>query len=273
LETSRQTQRLSGAIAAQDLTVVFPHDNQNITAIEGLSFQIRAGEFACFLGTTGCGKSTILNVIAGFVRPTTGTVLLDEAPITQPGPERGIVFQQFALFPWRTVEGNIEFGPRMRGLPKRERKVLLDEYISLVGLSGFEKSYPSELSGGMQQRVGIARVLANDPSVLLMDEPFGSLDAQTRLMMQESLLDIWQRTKKTIVFVTHDVDEAIFLADRIYVLTARPARIKKEITVNLPRPRSFDIVTSTEYTNLKKNVLGLIREETLKAITRSNHST
>lgn len=268
MEISSQTQRLSGAIAAEDLAVIFPHDNQNITAIEGLSFKIQAGEFACFLGTTGCGKSTILNVIAGFVRPTTGTVLLDASPITQPGSDRGIVFQQFALFPWRTVEGNIEFGPRMRGISKRERKVLLDKYISLVGLTGFEKSYPSELSGGMQQRVGIARVLANDPSVLLMDEPFGSLDAQTRLMMQESLLDIWQRTKKTIVFVTHDVDEAIFLADRIYVLTARPARIKKEITINLTRPRSYNIVTSTEYTDLKRDVLELIREETLRTVKR-----
>lgn len=255
-----------GKISVRNLNVVFHTEDRKITALKELTFEIQPKELVCFLGTSGCGKSTALNVIAGFVKASSGDILLDDVPITEPGPDRGIIFQQFALFPWKTVEGNILFGSKLRGMQKQERKVLLEEYITMMGLDGFEKNYPPELSGGMQQRVAIARALANDPSILLMDEPFGSLDAQTRIMMQEVLLDIWQKTRKTIVFVTHDIDEAIFLADRIYVLTGRPGKLKKEILIKLPRPRSYEIVTSADYTEIKKEILELIHEEALKLI-------
>jgi len=254
-----------GKIIVRNLSVVFK-GNKGVHAIDQLNFDIQPGEFVCFLGTTGCGKSTILNVIAGFVHPTSGEVLLDAQPITAPSSERGIVFQQHALFPWKTVLANIEFGSKIHEKKKEERRLIAKRYMDLVGLSGFENSYPSQLSGGMQQRVGIARVLANNPTVMLMDEPFGSLDAQTRVIMQELLLDIWQKFHKTIIFVTHDVDEALFLADRILILTARPAQIKKEIKVSLPRPRTYEILTSQKYVSLKKAVMELIREESLKAL-------
>ena len=254
-----------GKITVRNLSVVFKGSN-GVCAVDKLNFDIQPGEFTCFLGTTGCGKSTILNVIAGFVHPTSGEVLLDGKPISEPSSERGIVFQQHALFPWKTVLGNVEFGSKIHEKKKEERRLIAKRYLVLVGLSGFENSYPSELSGGMQQRVGIARVLANDPTVMLMDEPFGAIDAQTRVIMQELLLDIWQKYHKTIIFVTHDVDEALFLADRILVLTARPGRIKKEIVVSLPRPRPYEILTSEKYISMRKEVMELIRVESLKAI-------
>ena len=253
-------------ITIEELTVVYTSGKKSITAVEKLDFAVAPSEFLCILGTTGCGKSTILNVIAGFVKPTSGRVIMGGLPISGPGPERGVVFQHHALFSWKTVRGNIEFGLKMKNIDMRARKMIADEYIKSVGLAGFEKSYPRELSGGMQQRVGLARALANTPGVVLMDEPFGSLDAQTRIMMQELLLGIWKHYARTIIFVTHDVDEAIFLADRIIVLTARPGRVKDEVKISLPRPRSYDIVTSEEYMNLKKKVTLLIREETIKSI-------
>jgi len=263
VQTDKQV-KAAAHIRAEHLTVSFQNKRSTITAIKDLTFEIPAGEFLCFLGTSGCGKSTILNLIAGFISPTSGHVYVNGTAISNPGPDRGIVFQEFALFPWLTAEENIAFGLRIKSLEKKHIKDVVQRYVDLVGLQGFEKSYPNTLSGGMQQRVAIARALANDPSVILMDEPFGSLDAQTRLMMQEMLLDIWQRSHKTVVFVTHDVDEAIFLADRNLILTARPGRVKKEIIVNLPRPRSYKIVTSPDYAVLKRTVLDLIRQETLK---------
>ena len=253
-----------GHIKAESLTVAFGQEGTAIVAIENLTFEIQPREFVCFLGTSGCGKSTILNSIAGFIVPTSGSLSMDGVEVSQPDPARGIVFQQYALFPWLTVAQNIEFGPRMRSLGSRARRELVQGYVEMVGLQGFERNYPDTLSGGMQQRVAIARALANDPSVLLMDEPFGSLDAQTRSMMQELLLEIWQKSHKTVVFVTHDVDEAVFLADRILILTARPGRVKKEMAIVLPRPRSYRVTSSPEYARLKGDVVELIRQETLK---------
>jgi len=254
-------------ILAKDLTVSY----RNRLAIDRISFHVAPGEFVCFLGTTGCGKSTILNAIAGFIKPTNGAIYIDNHPIDGPGPDRGFVFQQHALFSWKTVQGNVEFGLKMQGMSRNERRIVANDYIKRVGLDGFQKNYPSQLSGGMQQRVGLARVLASNPAVMLMDEPFGSLDAQTRSMMQELLLDIWEEFGKTIIFVTHDVEEAIFLADRILVLTARPGVVKEEIRISLPRPRSYETLISSEYLQIKKRVLELIRIETLKTVESSVH--
>lgn len=247
------------------VTVVF-RAREEFVAIKDLVLEASPGEFLCILGTTGCGKSTILNVVAGFVRPTVGRVLADGQEVTGPNSERGMVFQQHALFPWTTVLGNIEFGPISRGFGKKKSRAIADKLIDLVGLGDFSSAYPGELSGGMQQRVGLARALANDPALLLMDEPFGSLDAQTRTAMQELLLGIWAGTGKTVMFVTHDIDEAIFLADRIVILTARPGHMKAEISVPLPRPREYDIVTSQAYIEIKRQLLDSIREETVKAM-------
>lgn len=253
-----------GAIEVRNLTVCF-NGKRRVCALSELSFSVQPQEFLCILGTTGCGKSTILNVLAGFVKPTSGEVLLDGRPIVEPNSERGMVFQRHALFPWKTARSNVEFGLKMKGIGAAERRQIADRYLHLVGLAGFEGSYPAELSGGMEQRVGIARALANDPRVLLMDEPFGSLDAQTRIMMQEKLLSIWEQFHKTVVFVTHDIDEAVFLADRLLVLTASPGQSKKEIVISLPRPRSYRITLSPDYLKLKEVAMGLIREEALKA--------
>jgi len=249
-------------IRCRNLTVEYRSGTKTVVAVHNLNFEVSPGEFVCLLGTSGCGKSTILNVIAGFVRSTAGEVYCGPHVVTEPSPDRGFVFQQHSLFPWKSVMGNVEFGPKMKGLGKAERKTVAERLVKLVGLSGFETLFPRELSGGMQQRVGLARALANDPSVILMDEPFGSLDAQTRTLMQELLVGILEKTRNTVVFVTHDVDEAVFLADRILVLTARPARVKQEVVVPLARPRAYDIVTSDDYTKTKRTVLRLIREET-----------
>ncbi|HPG41113.1 MAG TPA: ABC transporter ATP-binding protein [bacterium] len=255
-------------IKIKNLTVSF--ERKKITAVQDLNLNVQEGEFLTLVGTTGCGKSTILNTIAGFVKPNKGNVLINDNQIFRPIPNIGVVFQQHALFPWMTVLSNVTFGPLSIGKTKSDALKIAEKLIEQVGLKGFEQAYPNELSGGMQQRVGLARTLANNPDILLMDEPFGSLDAQTRSIMQELLLAIWRGTKKTVIFVTHDVEEAVFLADRVIVLTARPARIKKEVIVNLPRPRKFDMVTSTNFMKTKKEVLTAIREETLLALNHSN---
>ncbi len=230
----------------------------DVLALAEVSLDLAERSFTCLLGPSGCGKSTLLNVIAGFVEPTTGRVLVDGREVVRPGADRGVVFQEYALFPWRTAAENVEFGPLMRGLARPERRRTAERYLGLVGLGEHGSKYPAELSGGMKQRVAIARALANDPSVLLMDEPFGALDAQTREVMQEELLRIWQQDKKTVVFVTHSISEAVFLADRIVVMGTRPGRIKEVIDVPLDHPRER---STPEFVALERALKGLVREE------------
>jgi len=250
-------------ITIKNLSKVFERDGEKTEAIRNLSLNVIQGQLLCIVGPTGCGKTTLLRVVAGLEKPTSGTVLLDGQGISFPGADRGMVFQEFALFPWRTVTGNIEFGLEIKGAPVQERTGIVKRYVDLVGLKGFENAYPRELSGGMKQRVAIARALANDPRVLLMDEPFGSLDAQTRNIMQRELLRIWSETKKTIVFVTHSVDEAVYLADRIAILTARPGTLKKMIDVSLPRPRDR---VGKEFFEIRKSILHEVEIEVEQAL-------
>jgi ABC-type nitrate/sulfonate/bicarbonate transport system ATPase subunit len=236
-----------------------------LEALRGIDVAIGSREFACLLGPSGCGKSTLLNMVAGFDRPTRGRVLVNGAEVTRPHPSRGVVFQEPALFPWYTVLQNVTFGPKTQRQPGAEYLRRAAQAIEMVGLRGFEHHYPAELSGGMKQRVGIARLLVMQPEVLLMDEPFGALDAQTRWLMQELLLGLWERQQQTVLFVTHDVEEAIFLADVVYVMTARPGSIKRRIAVELPRPRTLEMTAALRFNEIKLEVLGLIREESLKA--------
>ena len=220
-------------------TYVDGYTGEEVVAIGDVSFDVAEGEFVSVLGPSGCGKTTVLNIVAGFAEATGGTVTVAGKPVSGPGPDRGVVFQDHALFPWKTVRGNVTFGLRMRGVAKAEREATAAEYLQLVGLAGFEHRYPHELSGGMQQRLGVARVLANEPAVMLMDEPFASIDAQTRRKLQEDLTRIFQARRPTVFFVTHDVDEAVFLSDRVVVLTGRPSRVQEIVTVDLPRPRDW----------------------------------
>ena len=233
--------------------------NGSREVLKDITFAIDEGEILCLLGPSGCGKTTVLNVIAGFQKPTSGAVFVGGREVERPGPDRGVVFQEHGLFPWRTALENILFGPEMLG-KTREGSVLSDQYIDLIGLRGFEHHYPHELSGGMQQRVAIARVLVNQPDILLMDEPFGKLDAQTRAVMQVLLLQVWEKLRPTILFITHDIDEAIFLGDRILVMSRHPGRIVKELRVSLSRPRDFDVVTTFEYMEMKRTILALLKE-------------
>ena len=250
-------------VEVRGLSKVFsePNSAKRTFALSNVSLTIGEHEIVCLLGPSGCGKSTVLRVVAGFEAATSGDVLVDGRQVTCPGPDRGVVFQEQALFPWLSIYENIVYGPKIRGMPSETYARLSEEYIGVVGLRGFEKHYPHELSGGMKQRVAIARVLMNKPEVLLMDEPFGALDAQTRSTMQEWLLTLWQASPRAALFITHDVDEAIFLADRVYVMTARPGSIKLERAVDLPRPRSFEILTSPRFMELKREILGSIRAE------------
>lgn len=243
----------------------FQTKDREVTALSNTAFSVQDNEFITILGPSGCGKSTILKIIAGLEAPSSGRVLLDGKEIYQPGKDRGMVFQSYTLFPWLNVKQNIEFGLDVAGKSKQEKGDIADYYLEKIGLKGFEKAYPANLSGGMKQRVAIARALANDPEVLLMDEPFGALDAQTRTVMQELLLNVWEESQKTILFVTHDVDEAVFMGDTIYVMTARPGMIKAKINVKLPRPRKYDVKLTDTFLNLRRELLQLIREESWKA--------
>jgi NitT/TauT family transport system ATP-binding protein len=211
---------------------------RTLRVFDNVSFTVREGEFVCIIGPSGCGKSTLLNLSAGLDQASSGSVYVDNRQVYGPGLDRGVVFQEFALFPWLTVAGNIEFGLRSKGVPATERRSIAQRYVNLIGLSGFENFHPYRLSGGMRQRVGIARALAIEPSVLLMDEPFGALDAQTRESMQKALGDIWQATKKTVLFITHDIREAVYLSDRVLVMSGRPATISLELEIDLARPRN-----------------------------------
>lgn len=259
-----------GQIRIKDVTITFGQGEMSHRAVETTSIDIQAGEFVCILGPSGCGKSTLLNAVAGYTQPTTGSVTVDDIDVKGPGPDRGMVFQQYSLLPWKTVYENVAFGPKMSGATRTEAGSVANTFLGLVGLKKFGDRYPAELSGGMQQRVGIARALANYPSVLLMDEPFGALDAQTRLMMQESLLDIWRNFGTTVVFVTHDVDEAVFLADRVLVMSAAPGRIIEDVEVKLERPRTTDMATSPEYMQARQFCLDTIRSESRKAFAEQN---
>jgi nitrate ABC transporter ATP-binding subunit len=253
-------------VAIDAVGKIFGTGDDEFLAIDRIDLEIAANEFVSIVGTSGCGKSTLLNMVGGLAEPTFGDIRIDGKPVTGPGRDRGFVFQGYSLFEWLTVEGNIRFALEKSAMNKADKAALVREFIQSVGLSGFENAYPRQLSGGMRQRVAIARALVYKPSLLLMDEPFGALDAQTRGMMQELLLKVWEEHKVTVLFVTHDVEEAIFLADRVVVLASRPGRVKKVLPVKLERPRRFDIVTSPEFSALKREILADIREETLKVM-------
>ncbi len=252
-----------------NVSKTYRSDGKEVVAIDEIDLRIKDKEFATMLGPSGCGKSTLLRIVAGLIKPTRGVVRLDGTVIRAPGQDRGMVFQSYTLFPWLTVKENIQFGLEISGVPKARREEIGQEFVEKVGLRGFEQSYPRGLSGGMKQRVAIARALANNPAILLLDEPFGALDAQTRALMQELLTQIWEELHKTILFVTHDVEEAIFLSDRVFVMTARPGRIKAEIDIPLERPRSYELKSSEAFLRLKGQALSLIREEAIKATLRS----
>ncbi len=253
------------SISLRGLRKMFTKGQRQIVALDDFTLDVFSGEIVCLLGPSGCGKTTVLRIISGLETATSGSVLVNGDPVAAAGPDRGVVFQEFALFPWRTVRKNVEFGLEIKGVPEEERHRTSSRYIELVGLTGFEDAHPKELSGGMKQRVGIARALANEPAVLLMDEPFGSLDAQTRNLMQKELLRIWSATKKTIVFVTHSVDEAVFLADRIVVMTARPGKVREVFEVGMARPRDR---TSREFIDVRGKVLAELDEEFERARAR-----
>jgi ABC-type nitrate/sulfonate/bicarbonate transport system ATPase subunit len=258
--TARTATSRSPRIVARGLRKEFVDISRQaeVVALSSIDLDIGEDEFLTILGPSGCGKSTLLNIIAGFEHATDGEVRLDGQTIRDPGPDRGVVFQEYALFPWLNVTQNIEFGLRERGVPKAERKDRVSRQISTVGLDGFENRFPQELSGGMRQRVALARVLVNDPKILLMDEPFAALDAQTRTIMQTELLRVWSAERRTALFVTHNIEEAVLLGDRIVVMTARPGRIKEIVNVKLPRPRD---VTSAEFNEIRRYVASLLESE------------
>lgn len=235
-----------------------PYAGSNVTAVHDISLKVAQGEFISIVGPSGCGKTTLLNMIAGFLPSSGGSITIDDKPIKGPGPDRGVVFQTFALFPWKTVIDNVGFGPRMRGLPKKECDQIALEFLSLVGLEHVAEKYPNELSGGMQQRVGVVRALANNPDVLLMDEPFASVDAQTRMTLQEELTKIWQERHPTILFITHDVAESVFLADRVVVLSK--GRVLEDMPIHLQRPRVWEnLMEDDTFKALSAQVLNKVR--------------
>ncbi|MBI1774684.1 MAG: ABC transporter ATP-binding protein [Proteobacteria bacterium] len=237
-----------------------------LTALERISLDVEEEEFSVIVGPSGCGKTSLLRLVAGLIEPSEGAIYLDGRPVTRPGKDRGMVFQSYTLFPWLTVQDNVEFGLKVAGTAPEERAKIARRFIGEVGLAGFERAYPKQLSGGMTQRVALARALANDPEILLMDEPFGALDSQTRSLMQELLLTIWEHAHKTVLFITHDIDEAILLGDRVHVMTARPGRIKEMVPIDIPRPRSVDVLTAPEFIVLKRRIMALIHDEAVRAL-------
>jgi NitT/TauT family transport system ATP-binding protein len=264
----------------QNVTKTFtaPRTGQQTLAVADINLDIQAGEFICIVGPSGCGKSTVLNMIAGLDRPSSGSIEKDGTPITGPGADRGVMFQDYALMPWQTAQDNVGFGLR-HGTPGQpftpaEREARINHFVDLVGLKGAEKKYPHQLSGGMRQRVALARLLANGPDVLLMDEPLGALDAQTRLILQIELLRIWGETaartqRKTAIFITHDIDEAVFLADRVVVMSSHPGRVRAVLDIDLPRPRNESIRTNPRFGQLAEEIWELIRDEAYRAISGS----
>jgi len=263
IETVEEIQKKQsfGKIEVENLGVSYDQGNNEDFVFKGINFKTSPGEFLCLLGPSGCGKSTILNSIAQFIKPTQGFVFVNDRHVDTPGSDRGFVFQESSLLPWKTTIQNVEFGLKLRSTSKRKRRELANYYLKQVGLYSYRNHFPSQLSGGMQQRASILRALVNFPSVLLMDEPFGALDAQTRITMQELLLKIWNQFKPTIVFVTHDISEAIFLADRIFVMGVNPGRIKQEINIPLERPRQMEVMHSQEFLTFNRDIFNFIREE------------
>jgi len=255
-----------GRIEVRDFCLRYETLEGSVEAVSEAALTVEPGEFVSIIGPSGCGKSTLLNALAGFLEPSSGSVTVDGEAVSGPSADRGMIFQQYSLFPWKTVRENVEFGLKMKGLPRLERERQARTLLGLAGLSAFENHYPDRLSGGMKQRVGIVRALATGPRILLLDEPFGALDAQTRLIMQQILTNMWQRLKISVLFVTHDIDEAIFLSDRIYVMTARPGSIKAEVAVPLPRPRLPAMTLSSEFLGLRRGLMSLIREESIRAM-------
>lgn len=254
-------------ISFQNVSKKFSGRQGDIIALSDISLTVEDAQFVTIVGASGCGKSTLLNLAAGFEMPTAGDVLADDRPVVGPGPDRGVVFQQTALFPWLTVEDNIGFGLKLRSnAGKIPVAKTVDRLLKRTGLTKFRGSYPSELSGGMQQRAAIASVLAIDPTTLLMDEPFGALDALTRSIMQDFLLELWEQDRKTVLLVTHDIDEAIYLADRTVVMTAHPGRVREVIDVDLPRPRSFDMHSTPAFIERRDHVRDIVREEAAKGM-------
>ena len=249
-------------IRAHDISLVFKaKDRESVTALSNFSLDIAKGEFVSIVGPSGCGKSTFLNIVLGLIKPGSGKIQLNGTSITGPGQERAMVFQEFGLLPWRTVTSNVELGLELKGIPPAQRASRASNLINLVGLQGFENHYPHELSGGMKQRVGLARALATEPEVLLMDEPFAALDAQTRDLMQTELLQIWERTRKTVLFVTHSIEEAAYLSDRVIVMTARPGRTKDVLRIDLPRPRDYEMRLTPKFNEIKLRIWEVLKEE------------
>lgn len=256
----------SPLVCIEQLSKIFQSPGQTaVQALTPIDFSIQENDFVTVLGPSGCGKSTLLRIVAGLDNPTSGQVLLNHVPISGPGAERGMVFQSYTLFPWLNVAENICYGLVEKGLSKSQQQEICQYYLNKVGLKDFADHYPKQLSGGMQQRTAIARALANSPKILLMDEPFGALDNQTRVMMQELLLGIWEQEKTTVMFVTHDIDEAIFMANRVALFSARPGRIKTEISVDFPHPRDYTLKTSPEFMTLKSQITEQIRQEMVDA--------
>lgn len=256
----------SAIIEARSVDMIFATRKGSLTALEDFSLEVRSGEVLCIVGASGCGKSTFLNIVAGFLKHTAGEVLLDGEPICGVEPRCGMIFQNYALFPWMTVRDNVAFGLRLSGVSRRERQRQAQHWISMVGLNGFEQAYPGELSGGMQQRVALSRALANKPDVLLCDEPFAALDAMTRQIMQQELLNIVAESGKTILFITHSIDEALILSDRLAVMSARPGRVKAVYENDLPRPRTMDVQITDRFMELKRQIWSLVQEEVMGSL-------
>jgi NitT/TauT family transport system ATP-binding protein len=258
-----------GTVTVENIRLEFGSVGHGVVALDNVSLSVPDKQFAVIVGPSGCGKSSLLDIIAGLRRATAGTCSVDGESVTKPGRQRGMVFQNYSLFPWLTVQKNVEFGLSLRNVPAAEKTETAKFYIDAVGLAGFENSYGSQLSGGMKQRVAIARALANDPEVLLMDEPFGALDSQTRTVMQQLLLTVWEKASKTVIFVTHDIEEALFLGDVIYIMSSRPGRFLEKIDVTLPRPRRYELFSTPEFLKLKGHIHKTLHPTSNKSAAKS----
>ncbi len=251
-------EELPDKLCVQKISKIFDYQSQPLTVLQDVDLSLKSNEFVCLVGASGCGKSTLLNIVAGLTAPTSGRILVDQEEVTGPGSDRGMVFQAYSLFPWLTVAKNIEFGLKLQKLSKRERRERIAYYLEVVGLSRFANAFPKQLSGGMKQRAAIARALANEPEVLLMDEPFGALDAQTKEQLQLFMREMWERTHTTILMVTHDVEEAIFLSSRVAVMEAHPGRIKESVEIELPEHRELEMKSEVSFIQLKRRITTML---------------